>query len=62
MSVLAADNKALSLTARKDIRDNEAKKAENLKKIEDATGVSGWTFDFQGDAAAFNNAVGSGMF
>lgn len=60
-TVLAADNKSVSLTARKNIRDHDAERVKYLKEIEQATGVSGWTFDFQGDLAAFNDAVSSGI-
>eukprot|EP00026_Physarum_polycephalum_P021485 Phypoly_transcript_24763.p1 GENE.Phypoly_transcript_24763~~Phypoly_transcript_24763.p1 ORF type:complete len:154 (+),score=29.94 Phypoly_transcript_24763:49-510(+) len=57
MSVLSADNKNVPLAVRKEIKDNEGGKAGELAKLEKATGVSGWTYDFEGDLAAFNEAV-----
>lgn len=62
MAQLAPENKSLSLSTRKNIKDREAEKEKYLKQIEEATGVAGWTYDFQGDLAAFNNAVEAGMF
>lgn len=47
--------------SRKEIRDNTKDLAELLARVEKATGVSGWTYDFEGDVNAFNEAVDSCM-
>lgn len=60
--VLSPENKALSLTQRKNVRDNEDGKVQQLKEIEAITGVSGWTFDFEGDIIAFINAIDPGTY
>lgn len=60
-NALSADNKALSLTARKNVRDNEEAKKKELKEIDAITGQSGWTFDFEGDLLGFMNAIDPGM-
>lgn len=41
------------LAVRKNLKDNEGKRDENLKRLADATGVSGWTVEF--DDAYFND-------
>jgi len=61
---------ALPLPLRKDLRDNEPSKIELLKRIDAATGVTGWTFE--ADIAALHNdpktdknfkeRVGEGLF
>eukprot|EP01113_Clastostelium_recurvatum_P013520 TRINITY_DN1717_c0_g3_i2.p1 TRINITY_DN1717_c0_g3~~TRINITY_DN1717_c0_g3_i2.p1 ORF type:complete len:158 (+),score=48.03 TRINITY_DN1717_c0_g3_i2:92-565(+) len=54
---ITTDNKAFSLSHRKNIRDNEKFKAEHLAKIATVTGVPDWDFEFQGDAAKFNEEI-----
>jgi len=61
---------SLPLPLRKDLRDNEPSKVELLKRIDAATGVTGWSFD--ADIAAlhtsdkidknFKERVGEGLF
>lgn len=59
--VLSPENKAFTLVTRKNLRDNDAKKVTHLASIEKATGVTGWTFDYEGDAAALEAGL-TGMF
>lgn len=60
--VLSPENKAFTLVARKNIRDNEAKKAAHMANIEKATGVTGWVFDFEGEPAALEKSLEGNLF
>jgi hypothetical protein len=61
MSVLSADNKSLALAVRKEIKDKTGGIPAELEKVSKATGVSGWTFDAEGDLAAFNEKLDNCM-
>jgi hypothetical protein len=56
-SYISKTNMSLPFTdaARKNLRDAEPKLQANLKKLEEATGVAGWTFN--PDLVAFYGAV-----